>query len=251
MAERADPLRRNKRVSDVNHNLHDLLSAEYVLGTLRGPARRRYERALHRDFELRKATSAWEQRLARLYGTSLANEPPPPHVWRAIERRLFTQHDVAPPKLLARFPGLWDDLRFWRGLGLATASMVLVMAGLLVSTVQTPPAESERLALITNQSARPLWLIASAEPGRIVAITLSSPDIGPGEVCELWVAADDGTLRSVGILPEAGKRDFAVPRDLRPALQGAHILVSIEPAGGSPAGTPTGEVIFSGPLVSL
>jgi anti-sigma-K factor RskA len=235
----------------VNLRSHELLSAEYVLGTLRGPARRRFERALRRDPELRKATAAWEQRLVRLCDTLPASEFPPPPVWSAIERRIDARHGVLPRERFARFAGLWHDLPFWRGFGLAAASMVLVISGMLVSTVHVTPPEPQRLAVVTDQSARPLWLIASTRPGRIVATTVSSPDIAPGLVCELWLVTADGTLRSVGILPETGNAGFPVPRDLRRVLHEAQVLVSIELAGGSPAGKPTGEVIFSGPLVSL
>ena len=43
--------------------LRDRLAAEYVLGTLRGRARRRYQRLLRDDLVTRVDVTRWEQRL--------------------------------------------------------------------------------------------------------------------------------------------------------------------------------------------
>ena len=56
--------------------LADRLASEYVLGTLRGPARRRFEALLSAHPGLRDAVSLWQQRLAPL-STSVAEVAPP------------------------------------------------------------------------------------------------------------------------------------------------------------------------------
>ena len=43
-----------------NHNLIDHLAAEYVLGTLKGPARKRFARLLMTSDYARHATNQWE-----------------------------------------------------------------------------------------------------------------------------------------------------------------------------------------------
>lgn len=47
-----------------NENLRELLSGEYVLGLLRGGARRRFERLLIEDARLRGEVVAWEEKFA-------------------------------------------------------------------------------------------------------------------------------------------------------------------------------------------
>ena len=70
--------------------LADRLAAEYVLGTLRGPARRRFQTLLAAHPALRSAVQRWEDRLAPL-AASVAPVAPPERVWTGIEARLFGQ----------------------------------------------------------------------------------------------------------------------------------------------------------------
>jgi anti-sigma-K factor RskA len=52
--------------------LREHLCAEYVLGTLRGAARRRFEHWLAVDAGLRRAVSEWQDRLSPLAGIAPA-----------------------------------------------------------------------------------------------------------------------------------------------------------------------------------
>jgi anti-sigma-K factor RskA len=234
----------------------DLLAGEYVLGTLRGPARRRFEHAMERNEALREAVAAWERRMDLLMEKemSLTSEAtPPPEVWQAIERRT-----AAPPPsnresgALGGLARLWDSLAFWRGLGLAAAAALLLVVSGIVSTLPQETPGPERVAVVMDQSARPLWVISDKPQGRLAVTTINSPGMAPERVCELWVVFADGTTRSVGILPEGGRAEFRMP-----AINGAvmpaeaRLAVSIEPPGGSTAGRPTGPVIFEGELLAL
>jgi anti-sigma-K factor RskA len=65
----------------------DLLAAEFVLGTLGGAARRRFDRARQADPFVERRVLAWEERLA---GLTFRLDPvtPSPAVWPSIERRI-------------------------------------------------------------------------------------------------------------------------------------------------------------------
>jgi hypothetical protein len=69
-----------------NRELVDRLAAEYVLGTLRGRARRHFERWLVSP-QVDQMVKSWEGRLAGLE-PPLERIAPPPTVWRGIEQRL-------------------------------------------------------------------------------------------------------------------------------------------------------------------
>jgi anti-sigma-K factor RskA len=69
-------------------DLADRLAAEYVLGTLRGPARRRFENLLSAHPALRDAVAQWQQRLSPL-SVTVEEVTPSARVWRNIEQRLF------------------------------------------------------------------------------------------------------------------------------------------------------------------
>ena len=59
------------------------LAAEYVLGTLRGRARQRFETLMQDDRELANAVRAWEDWLTPLSERVQPVEPPE-RVWRAL-----------------------------------------------------------------------------------------------------------------------------------------------------------------------
>ena len=67
--------------------LRDCLAAEYVLGTLAGPARRRFERALEQDEALKSLVVAWEERLGGI-AAGLPKQTPPADLKTKLNRRL-------------------------------------------------------------------------------------------------------------------------------------------------------------------
>ncbi len=74
----------------MNYNRADLLdrlASEYVLGTLHGAARRRFDKLLIESPAARAAVHAWEQRLA-LLAAAVAPVAPPLRVWAATEARI-------------------------------------------------------------------------------------------------------------------------------------------------------------------
>ena len=72
-----------------NERLLDKLAAEYVLGTLRGGARRRFETWLRADALVQRATAEWQDRLHPMAQLALAVTPPDT-VWQNIHRDFFT-----------------------------------------------------------------------------------------------------------------------------------------------------------------
>src|SRR5206468_12252777 len=64
------------------------LAREYALGTLAGPARRRFERLLRQAPAALRAVGAWQERLGGLAG-AVPPMQPSESVWRGLEQRLF------------------------------------------------------------------------------------------------------------------------------------------------------------------
>jgi len=80
--------------------LIEMLAAQYALGTLRGRARRRFERLLATDGAARQRVGAWERRLAPVaYG--LDPVPPPPSVRAALVGETVRAKIVALPRRTA------------------------------------------------------------------------------------------------------------------------------------------------------
>ena len=111
--------------------LRDRLAAEYALGTLRGPARRRFERLLSGDARLRDLAEDWELRV-NLLAESAPAVAPPAHVWDQIAQRIGPASAPMRESLLDR---LWGNLGFWRGASLLAAGT----AALAIYVAQRPP----------------------------------------------------------------------------------------------------------------
>jgi anti-sigma-K factor RskA len=70
-----------------------------------------------------------------------------------------------------------------------------------------------------------------------------------GRSFELWALPDGGAPVSLGLLPAAGSVSRELSAAQRAALQSAtKVAVSLEPAGGSRTGAPTGPVLYVAPL---
>jgi anti-sigma-K factor RskA len=101
--------------------IRQLLAAEYVLGSLRGPARRRFERMRADDAVYCAAVDAWEARLAELVD-GLPGTEPSRAVWDAVRREIGVSGGLAGFRR-----GLWQSARLWRLVALVLALALLCL----------------------------------------------------------------------------------------------------------------------------
>lgn len=225
-------------------NLRTLLSAEYVLGLLRGRARQRYERLREHDPALVSEQTFWETRLAML-GLQLAPQIPPSEVWSRIDRRT----NVANGGSHNKPPALWDRLGFWQGMALAASFAALAM-GVLLRTVPTAPDYVGLIQVTDSQSG---WLVTvEQERGELRYKAMGDAYALPaGKDLELWLLVkNEAAPISLGLLPHRGEMTTPLSKELAAKLsQAAGLAVSLEPAGGSSTGAPTGPVLFQAALL--
>ncbi|MBA3695288.1 MAG: hypothetical protein H0W85_00610, partial [Methylotenera sp.] len=74
--------------------LRDLLAARYVLGTLRGPARKRFESLTAQRSAWQQAVNWWMTRLHLLADTVPAVSPRK-ELWKKIQTRLYGKETVS------------------------------------------------------------------------------------------------------------------------------------------------------------
>src|SRR5688572_15523436 len=96
----------------------DALCGEYLVGTLRGVARRRFERALREEPLVAARLEYWQGVVAPRY-TKMMEAQPRAAIWNRLERELG----------LSRYRAPWHKRAgFWRGWAVAaTAALVLVV----------------------------------------------------------------------------------------------------------------------------
>ncbi|HEY2561782.1 MAG TPA: anti-sigma factor [Caldimonas sp.] len=221
-------------------DLADAIAADYVIGTMRGGARRRFEVLLPAHVELRRATHAWQERLMPL---TAAIDPvqPPGEVWRKISDRLDRRKSVV--------AGTWQRLSFWRSLS-AFASVAAIGLALLLAS---PRPEAPPIVVVlaptgpaaSGPAAAPIVASISGDGTTLVTRPIVPVAARADRALELWAVPKDGTApRSLGILPGTSGAIVALRSKV---LAGVDTLaVSDEPAGGSPTGAPTGPIVYAG-----
>lgn len=210
--------------------LIDRLAAEYVLGTLRGRARQRFER-WRDNFEMVSAHCVqWERRLAPM-AERLRPMSPPPQVLARIQQRL----GLAPSP-----PLRWAS-------ALAVLALVIAMFAYWPATRMAQP---DRVASINTPAGSVQWRVELyTQRARLVVRSPALAVRPSARDYELWALPTGAPPVSLGILPVRGETSLALNDMQRRALARApQLAVSVEPVGGSPTGQPTGPVVFVAPL---
>jgi anti-sigma-K factor RskA len=211
------------------------LAAEYVLGTLRGSARRRFERWRESMPFVDKRCRFWEERLLEL-ATGLKPVRPPAHVWPAIARRL---------DFPARSP-----LQRVRPFALLGILAFVACATTLLYWRSVPPIRPTAMATISGRSGERLWdLEVLGKADRLGIRTSNLPTRPTGTDYELWALPTGAAPVSLGILPAEGQSIRTLNVSQTQALaRSSQLAVTLEPLGGSPTSHPTGAIRYVAPL---
>lgn len=225
--------------------LSDKLAAEYVLGTLKGGARRRFETHLREDPALRRLVNEWEERLAPMAEFS----PPqlaPERVWLSIERRLGLQRRHATWQFWRS-----ESLVFWRTLGLASMGCALLLVGVISSSLLDRP-QVDYLATLQDDKARTALLLTGDARREVLTVRLVEPaPVAADRSLQLWAVPKQGNPRSIGVLFDRGVIELGLSRTAI-GDDVALLAVSLEPRGGSPnPDGPTGPILYKGNWVRI
>jgi anti-sigma-K factor RskA len=241
-------------MNKMNQDCQNALSSEYVLGSLHGPARIRFQRLLMQDAELRQTLWRWESRLNEL-GGALPAVQPAPEVWQKIQIRLGiktparSKAAVIPiPQAKSQFKPQAKSKKLQWFAGLSTAAAI-VFALLLFTVKPTEVTISRQVAVVQSEQAQALWLIELQKNQLLITATDKFKPLDNHDY-ELWMVAADGRPPiSLGLLPKQGK--LSLPRSiLFDQLQVAALAVSLEPLGGSTNGQPT-KVLYAAELLNM
>lgn len=217
--------------------------AEYVLGALRPDQARAVEALAIADPAVAAGIAAWEVKLAPL-ATLVPPVAPPPELWRRLALAAGIEAAQTCLQSAGSAERLWASLRLWRSLPVAAALASAMFAALLL---RPPPSAAPVLLATLSPTRTPgaAFLVRIDAAGTAVVVTPgfpAPPQAASSQVLELWaLAPGTGAPISLGVLPGAG------PARLRAAVQpGTQLLLSQEPAGGSPTGQPTGPMVYLG-----
>lgn len=234
-----------------------LLAGEYVLGLLSDTECREIERHLSADPSLRRAVGEWRARFAPIDETA-DTSPPTDQLWQRIERSIGpTTSRPSPARGTNGFMdwlrGLWTNLDLWRGFGLVGATAAILLALFFADDALRPTAKPVAVALLTdeaNPGSPPGALVEAFADGSIRLVPLRDIPVPQGRILQVWTLWDRAVGPvPLGTLPRA--ENVRLSREGLPQPQASQIYeITLEPAGGSPTGRPTGPVLYKG-LASL
>lgn len=228
--------------------LRDALAAEYVIGTLRGHARARFESLMRYDPGLRRLVAEWEARLTPLAAAG-GDIAPPQRVWESLARRIAGGESR---------PGWWGSLTFWRGFAATAAAFTLVLA-VVIGTAPRPEPPMAMVAVMNDEQGQPAMVVSwppmkdMRDPHIRIKVVQAHPVMHAGTAWEMWMLpGGDAAPVSMGLVNTDRDQVMKVKPALAQRMGGAWgIAMSVEPEGGSPTGAPTGPVIFKGQCVRI
>lgn len=230
----------------------DADAAEYVLGTLTADERAAVERAAARDPALTGAIRDWENRLAPL-AEALPEVTPRPHLRAALDRAIPS---TAAAANVLPFAPPTDGLRMrrsrdlWRATTLGATALAASLAGLLL--LRAPPNTTsgpDLVAVVNRAGDLPALIVRVDQRAGIVQVRSVAAETPASRSLELWSIAPGASPRSLGVIG-SGVTRVALPSGAGVLAPNMTLAVSVEPAGGSTSGAPTGPVVYSGKLLS-
>jgi anti-sigma-K factor RskA len=224
-----------------NPELREKLVTEYVIGTLHGQARSRFQSLMRYDPELRKLVAEWETRLTPL-AAAAGEIAPPARVWRAVSRRVAS----------ARAPA---GLAFWRGLAVTSTAFALVLA-IFIGMKPAPELPMASVAVMADDKGQPSMVVSwppmkqMRDPHVRIKVLQEHPTMAAGTAWELWMLPrGQAAPVSMGLITTDVNQVMKVRPELARRMGAGEawgVAMSVEPAGGSPTGAPTGPVIYKG-----
>jgi anti-sigma-K factor RskA len=211
----------------------------------------------------RTAHSEEASNIAELTSALLAAESSP----ELDSPRSFTAASHAPPA--TEIIALVRNLRRWRGLAIAASAIAALLAVYVVVSARLThglvplgrqsqpalaasgnPAAAQLVAVLQQEPTAPAFLVMLDPQGRTITVRRLTAAPDNGRSYELWLNSTKlpkpASLGLVG--DEFTNRPIPANLDVE-TMRGASYSVSLEPAGGSPNGAPTGPILFRGRMV--
>ncbi|MGC1174411.1 anti-sigma factor [Polaromonas sp.] len=240
-------------------DLLEHLASSYVLGTLGGGARRRFERLQRDRADVRVRVTQWEARLGQL-AVSVPVHQPSPRVWAAIAARTRPAKSQHASQAKAGWLGWLKPAGFGVGglaAGVIAASVLFVTApGIFMSSDQIAMRTGEKLpqsyvGLLTDAQGNGKLLVSSLRHGKTMTVKVIGPITPPaGGTLVLWAVPASGPALALGPVPTSGSAVSMLPDTSEKLLSKvSKLVVTLET--NAAAAAPSGPVVFSGNCAKL
>lgn len=247
------------------------LAGELALGLLTGEELRDAERLASSDTDFADEVELWRRHLHG-FDRALPASSPPDRLWSRIEAGLdAVPREMAEPSLetsraaelreQGRLPVssgeaaadarrrlfrlVWTNLFAWRALAAAALAAAIVIGVGLSVELQRARSAPVLVAILQTPDNQAAAVVNAFADGRTELVPLTTFTVPAGRVLEVWTLWDRQVgPRSVGLLQAMSASRLRL--DNLPLGQGQLFEITLEPAGGSPTGRPTGPVLAIG-----
>lgn len=231
----------------------DALAADYVLGTLPPSERVALAARSHREPALAAAIVDWDARLAPL-AEMVRPVTPPIGLLTKIERQIASR--PKPASNVLPFPGAGADIadlqrrvQRWRSTAfIATAAAASLVIAFGWREVDRAAPDQTFVAVFQQGDASPEFVLSVDTKKRTLSVRRVAAQVPAGKTYQLWIASDQLGVgpQSLGLIEDQNVDVQKAISRIDPAIvQKALFGVSLEPAGGSPTGKPTGPVFHA------
>lgn len=228
--------------------LIDRLAADYVVGTMKGGARRRFAAALQTEPAVARAVMRWQERLLPL-DDAVQPASASPALWARIEQQAFGSAATRATATATAAAKAAAPLRWWQRL-LAPVPAGALAFGLLLGSVG--PGLWQQLAgpqgidtqlpesyvgVLATAEGRTGLIVSSLRRGRVVDFKQVTPvAVPPGQTLFLWTLDAKGQAQAVGPMPQGNFVSVPLSQSAEQLFQRAvELAVSLEPVGSTPA----------------
>ena len=230
-----------------NPELYEALAAEYVLGTLNGKAKLRFEKLIHERPYIRYAVDIWERRINEL-GQTVPEEKPPAAVWKGIKSEISSSaSSVAHSGALAPSTSWWERLGLWQS---ATAVMGVLLAVLLVPSQPQNIPMPTYVSVLESSANKPMVVTMGDASKQLVSVRLmEKPVLAAGEELELWaIPKGGGDPVSVGVIgTDSMESQIQLTKPHWKSIMGAErFAITFEEKGRSSSASPSGRMMYEG-----
>lgn len=245
-----------------NPSAVDQLAASYVLGTLQGRARRRFEAVMRTSPALADAVAAWTERLVPML-TTLPPMEPSTALWDSIALRSglettgsagsaasppvrvsgSTPNSPSPPRTAAGAASIHWWRRWLAPIPAGALAMGLVLGSVLPALWQAQ-VDNQRgsqlpvsyVGVLATAQGKPGLIVSSLRRGKVVEVKQIAPvEVPAGRTLHLWRIDKDGNTASLGPIPSGKwvRITLSEPAE-KVFFTAVELAVSIEPLGSNP-----------------
>lgn len=237
--------------------LYERLAAEYVLGTLRGGALRRFEQLIQERPYIRYAVELWEEKLNPLIETA-PEVKPRAEVWQGIKSEIHLdarhgaeQGGAVEAGFLAR---LFGGRAIWQATTAVLASLLFV--SWWVPQLPMPGAPGAAMpmpsyvAVLESEQKKPMIVTVGDKDRRMIMVrVLEKPPMGDERELALWALNEPGSAPvPLGVVPFNEEHSaLKFTRQEWQRFKGAkEFAVTMEPKSEDMPAAPTGPVMYKG-----